>query len=132
MSNTRSPRLPSLGEAEQTVMDYVWSHGPVSAEACRLALQTAWPMKGSTMRTVLRRLEEKGYVTHAVEGRAFLYRAAEHPARVASRAVKQIIDRFCGGSAEQLVIGMVDHAVLSSKQLDRLARKIADRRRQKP
>src|ERR1017187_3991382 len=101
MSNTHSPRPPSLGHAEQTVMDPVWSRGPGSAEACRTALHTTWPMKDSTMRTVLRRLEEKGYVTHAVEGRAFLYRAAEHRGNVAARAVKQIIDRFCGGSAEQ-------------------------------
>jgi predicted transcriptional regulator len=40
--------------------------------------------------------------------------------------VKGIIDRFCGGSAEQLVLGMVDNAVLDRKQLERLARKIAE------
>jgi len=41
--------------------------------------------------------------------------------------VKGIIDRFCGGSAEQLVLGMVDNAVLNRKQLERLARKIAEK-----
>jgi BlaI family penicillinase repressor len=46
------------------------------------------------------------------------------------RAVKSIIDRFCGGSAEQLVIGMVDGAVLDREQLERLARKIAQRKSQ--
>jgi hypothetical protein len=51
---------------------------------------------------------------------------------VATRAVKHIIDRFCGGSAEELLIGMVDHEVLSSQQLDRLARSIAARKRGKP
>ena len=132
MSNSRTARPKNLGQAEQAVMDYVWAEGPVSAEDCRKALLTAWPMKDSTMRTVLRRLEAKGYVTHALEGRAFLYRAVEHQASVAARAVKHIIDRFCGGSAEQLVIGMVDHAVLSPKQLDKLARKIAERKGQKP
>jgi BlaI family transcriptional regulator, penicillinase repressor len=45
---------------------------------------------------------------------------------VAVRAVKSIIDRFCGGSAEELVLGMVDNAVLDRKQLERLARKIAE------
>jgi BlaI family penicillinase repressor len=106
-------------------MDHVWSRGPVSAEDCRAALNSTWPMKESTMRTVLRRLEAKGYVLHTVEGRTYVYRAAEAPARVAARAVKQLIDRLCGGSAEQLVIGMVDHEVLGAKQLERLARKIA-------
>jgi predicted transcriptional regulator len=81
-------------------------------------------MKDSTIRTVLRRLEEKGYLTHETQGRTFIYRASHARQNVAIRAVKGIIDRFCGGSAEELVLGMVDNAVLSRKQLERLARKI--------
>ncbi len=127
MTNTRQPRLKNLGEVEQSVMDYIWSHGPSTAEACREALAASRPMKDSTIRTVLRRLEEKGYVTHNVEGRTFIYRAADRRQNVAVRAVKNIIDRFCGGSAEELVLGMVDSEVLDHKQLERLARKIAER-----
>ena len=88
-------------------------------------------MKESTIRTVLRRLEQKGYVTHGISGRTFIYRAAELRQNVAVRAVKNIIDRFCGGSAEELVIGMVDNAVLDRKQLERLARKIGQRKESK-
>ena len=79
------------------------------------------------MRTVLRRLEEKRYVTHEVEGRTFIYRAVDRRQNVAVLAVRNIIDRFCGGSAEELVLGMVDNEVLDRKQLERLARKIAER-----
>ncbi len=107
-------------------MDYIWNHGPVTAESCREALAPALPMKDSTIRTVLRRLEEKGYVTHAVEGRTFIYRASDQRQNVAARAVKNIIDRFCGGSVEELVVGMVDNEVLDPKQLQRLAQKIAE------
>ena len=46
---------------------------------------------------------------------------------MAVRAVKSIIDRFCGGSAEELLLGMVDSAVLSRKQLERLARRIDEK-----
>jgi predicted transcriptional regulator len=116
-----------LGEVEQLVMDYIWAHGPSSSETCREALASSRPMKDSTIRTVLRRLEEKGYVGHVIEGRTFIYKASDARQNVAVRAVKSIIDRFCGGSAEQLVLGMVDNAVLDSKQLERLARKIADK-----
>jgi predicted transcriptional regulator len=116
-----------LGEVEQLVMDYIWAHGPSSSETCREALASSRPMKDSTIRTVLRRLEEKGYVGHEIEGRTFIYKASDARQNVAVRAVKSIIDRFCGGSAEQLVLGMVDNAVLDSKQLERLARKIADK-----
>lgn len=80
------------------------------------------------MRTVLRRLEEKGYVSHTTEGRTFLYRAVEAPASVATRTVKHLIDRFCGGSAEALLLGMVNADVLTPKQLQRLAAKIAAER----
>jgi len=116
-----------MGEVEQSVMDHIWIHGPSTAEACRAALASSRPMKDSTIRTVLRRLEEKGYVRHEVEGRTFIYKAADRRQNVAARAVKNIIDRFCGGSAEELVLGMVDNEVLDQKQLERLARKIAER-----
>jgi len=117
-------RPKNLGEVEQAVMDYVWTHGPCTSEACREALADERPMKESTIRTVLRRLEEKGYVAHETSGRTFIYRAAEARQNVAARAVKSIIDRFCGGSAEQLVIGMVDNEVIDRKVLERLTRKI--------
>lgn len=131
MTNSKTSRLKSLGEVEQRVMDYIWAHGPCTAEACREALTSSAPMKDSTIRTVLRRLEQKGYVSHQVEGRTFIYRALDARQNVAVRAVKNIIDRFCGGSAEQLVLGMVDNAVLDRKQLEHLARKIAERREEK-
>jgi BlaI family penicillinase repressor len=128
MTNIQYTRPRNLGEVEQMVMDYVWSHGPVSSEACREALAARRPMKESTIRTVLRRLEVKGYVAHEISGRTYIYRAVEPRQNVAVRAVKHIIDRFCGGSVEQLVIGMVDNAVLDRRQLERLTQKIAERK----
>jgi len=132
MTNTKQSKPKNLGDVEQAVMDYVWSSGPCTSEQCREALAATRPMKESTIRTVLRRLEEKGYVRHEVDGRTFVYRAAEGRQNVAVRAVKSIIDRFCGGSAEQLVIGMVDNEVLDRKQLEQLARRIVARKEGKP
>jgi BlaI family transcriptional regulator, penicillinase repressor len=121
----RSRKTRNLGRAEQAVMDYVWGRGPASAEDCRKGLRDTWPMKESTVRTVLLRLEQKGFLTHTVEGRAFIYHATENRTGVAARAVRQIIQRFCGGSAEELVLGMVAHDVLSAGDLARLSKKIA-------
>jgi len=121
-------RARSLGEVEEAVMDYVWSHGPCSSEDCREALGATRPMKESTIRTVLRRLEAKGYVAHSITGRTFIYRAAEPRQSVAARAVKNIVHRFCGGSAEQLVIGMVENQVIDSRQIEAIVRKIAKQR----
>jgi BlaI family transcriptional regulator, penicillinase repressor len=126
MNNTYKKRPKGLGEVEQMVMDYVWAHGPCTAESCRETLAATRPMKDSTVRTILRRLEQKGFVAHAIEGRTFIYRAAEARQNVAVRAVKSIIDRFCGGSAEELVVGMVNSAVIDRNLLDRLARRVAE------
>jgi len=81
------------------------------------------------MRTVLRRLEDKGYVTHTVDGRTYIYRAADARSNVAVRAVRHLIDKFCSGSAEELVIGMVKNEVLDARQLERIVRKISQSRR---
>src|SRR5262245_1792007 len=128
MKRTHRKPLKPLSAAEQAVMNHVWERGSASAEQCREALRDAGPMKESTMRTVLRRLEDKGYVTHDTEGRTYVYRAAEPAMAVTSRMVKHLIDRFCGGSAEALVLGLVNNAVLSPKDLERLLKKIADRK----
>jgi BlaI family transcriptional regulator, penicillinase repressor len=125
MTNTHMKRPKGLGEVEQMVMDYVWTHGPCSAESCREALAATRPMKDSTVRTVLRRLEQKAFVSHEIDGRTFIYRAAENRQNVAVRAVKSIIDRFCGGSAEELVVGLVNNDVIDRRQLEQLARKVA-------
>ena len=120
-----------LGELEQAVMDTIWARGYATAEICREALAKRWPMKDSTVRTVLRRLEEKGYATHDLEGRTFVYRPTQQRRHVAARAVQGIIDRFCGGSVEQLLVGMVEKDVLGPKELRQLAQKIAERKEQK-
>ena len=78
------------------------------------------------MRTLLRRLESRGYVSHALEGKTFVYAAAMAPARVAAHSVRQMIDRFWSGSVEQFLTGMVDEKILTPAEIARLARKIAN------
>ena len=112
-----------LGSLEREVMQLVWSEGPVTADQMRESLGRR--LKESTVRTVLRRLEDKGYVSHTVDGRTYVYQAAEARERVAAKAVKRIVDWFCNGSVEEVLVGMVDEAVLDRKELQRLADKIA-------
>jgi BlaI family penicillinase repressor len=115
-----------LGELERSVLQLMWQHGTLSAEQVREELdQQDRPLKDSTVRTVLRRLEEKGYLTHVLENRTFLYSPAEPAPMVAGRAVKRILEWFCDGSVEQLLVGMVDSSVLDGKELKRLAERIA-------
>ena len=113
---------PDMGDLERAVMQLIWARGPLTAEAVRQHL--ARPLKESTIRTVLRRLEDKGFVTHTVDARTYVYRAAEARGRVAARAVKRIVDWFCNGSMEEVLVGMVDSKMLDQKQIQALANKI--------
>jgi BlaI family transcriptional regulator, penicillinase repressor len=113
-----------LGELERSVLSIVWRLGSATAEQIREELER--PLTDSTVRTVLRRLEAKGYVAHALENRSFTYRPAESRQRVAGRAAQRIVDWFCEGSVEALLVGMVDQKVLGRSELQRLAARIAE------
>jgi len=115
--------LPDLGDLEREVMQLVWANAPVTAEAVREKLERK--LKESTVRTVLRRLEDKGYVTHTVDGRTYVYQAAAPRGRVAAKAVQRIVDWFCNGSVEEVLVGMVDASMLDQRQLRLLADKVA-------
>ena len=106
-------------------MEVVWERSACTSEEVRTALAERHPMKESTARTMLKRLEEKGYVRHRVDGRTNVYSGVEPPRSVAAKAVRQIIDRFCGGSVEELLVGMVANQVVDERELERLAQRIA-------
>src|ERR1700686_1894288 len=82
----------SLSELEHLVMGVLWQRASATAEDVRLALAERHPMKESPVRTMLKRLEEKGYVRHTVDGRTNVYAGIEGPQNVAAKAVRQIID----------------------------------------
>lgn len=113
-------------------MEVVWERKTATAEEVRLALAERHPMKESTVRTILARLEEKGYVTHTLDGRTNVYSGADAPQNVAAHSVRQIIERFCGGSVEQLLVGMVNNDVVDEQELKRLAQRIARRKGRDP
>jgi predicted transcriptional regulator len=129
-------RSRNLGDLEQQVMDYLWKNGPATGDAVRAGIGTERPLTDSTIRTVLRRLEAKQYVRHEVEGRQFIYSSVREPRKVAAEAVRSVIERFCRGSLEELLTGLVDHRVIDSAELKRLSARIdaqdrLDRKRRK-
>ncbi len=128
LRNTHGSALTRL---QQAILDRLWYGGPATAEQIREALLPAHPLKDSSVRTLLRRLEARGYVLHRVDGKTFVYEAAMPPAKMAARSVRQIIDRFWAGSVEQFLTGMVDEKVLTAAEIARLGRKIRHAKRRK-
>ena len=120
----RAQTRPLLTALEDEIMQAVWSLGTASVEAVHAEVSQQRDVKEVTTRTMLRRLEEKGHLTHDVEGRAYLYRAVEAPRSLAARAVRQIIDRLCSGSVEELVSGLVEAKLLTKVELDALRRAV--------
>ena len=114
--------LPPLGDLEHELLTLLWKHGAMTAVAVRNALNR--DLKDATIRTVLRRLEEKRYVSHTVDKGTFIYTAKETQDRAAAKAVKGIVDKFCGGSLERMLLGLVEASVIQPKQLDALVGKV--------
>ena len=118
-------KQPALSPLENAVMQIVWDGQPMTAEDVRARMEATHGLKASTVRTLLRRLEAKGYVAHDVDGRTYIYRAALEQTNVAASAVRSIVDRFCSGSVENLLVGLVDDKLISSERLQELANQIA-------
>jgi BlaI family transcriptional regulator, penicillinase repressor len=119
--------LPALGDLEHELLTILWKHGEMTATAVRGQLTRK--LKDPTIRTVLRRLEEKGCVTHSVVSGTFIYRATDSADTAAASAVQGIIDRFCGGSIERALLGLIDAGLLDAEQLSLLAGKLKRRSR---
>jgi BlaI family penicillinase repressor len=117
---------PRLSALESAVMQVVWAKEASTADEVRLALAKRQDLKDSTIRTILRRLEEKGYIEHDVEGRTYVYRPRVEPHNVATQQVRGIIERFCRGSVENLLVGMVDDNLITPEKLRDLAERIEE------
>lgn len=115
-----------LSAAERQVMEVVWERGEVTAKEARDALQRE--VARNTVRTLLERMEEKGWVTHREVGRAYLYRAARPREESIGRKIREIVDTVCGGSAESLVAALLDYRGLRPGELQRIRKMLEEAR----
>ncbi len=128
-SRVAKVRAPLSG-LDELVMRVIWDREePSSVEVVHAEVSRTRDLKEATVRTILRRLEQKGYLTHAVEGRAYVYRAVTPPRTLAARAVRAIVDTFCRGSVEELVTGLVEGEVLDDNELRALESAVREHRR---
>jgi BlaI family penicillinase repressor len=122
-------KQPSLSPLESAVMKVLWKRTTSTADDVRVALAKTRTLKESTVRTLLRRLEGKGFVAHVVDGRTYVYQPKMDEQNVATQAVRGVIDRFCAGSVEALLAGMVDGKLITPEKLRQLADRIDEAER---
>jgi predicted transcriptional regulator len=111
-----------LPNAELDVMRCLWQGRPRSAREIREELESDRPMAHSSVCTLLRRLEAKGFVTHqkGSSGKAFVYSAAVPPTRTKRRLVGDLLKRLFAGSGVDLVAALFESKPPTEAQLDEL------------
>ena len=119
------PDLAALSDAQQEIMEIVWEKGEVSAREVRETLLERRDVARNTVRTLLERMEEKGWLTHRVQGRAYLYSAVQERHATAGRKIVEILDQLCGGSPETLMAALLDYRGLSAGELSRVREMLA-------
>ncbi len=119
-------RSPALTDAEAKVMAVIWQRQTATVGDVVTALRKGRGATYSTIQTILRILETKGYVTHDKVERAFIYRAVvdEHQAR--RRALKHLLARLFNGSPRLLVSNVLEDEDIDPAELEQLKNLIKD------
>jgi BlaI family penicillinase repressor len=118
---------PTLTPSEFELMKLVWSRGQATVrdvyEALREQRRTAY----TTVMTMLNVLERKGHLKKKAAGRSFVYRPTRPQRQVIGGMVREFVERVFGGSAEPLLVHLVEER-LSPEELDALAKRIREKR----
>jgi predicted transcriptional regulator len=107
-------------------MDVVWDLKSATVSDVVAALPKDEPLHYSTVLTTLRILEGKGYLKHTKDGRAYVYKPLVERDQAREKAVSHLLGRFFGGSAERLMLNLVERNNVSAGELKRLRKRIAE------
>src|SRR4051794_25401751 len=121
-----------LSKRERQIMDVIYAHGEATVTRV-LAEMPDPPMRGA-LRTLLRIMERKGYLTHRQEGREFIYRPTKPRGQAGRSALGRVLDVFFGGSLEHAVAAHLSDprrgAKLTKEELQRLSALIEQAKRE--
>ena len=119
-------RSNTLTEAELRLMKILWRRGESAVSDLVADLPDGEALAYNSVLTTIRILEQKGYVQHRQEGRAFVYRpcVAEHEA--SQSEVRHVLSRFFGNSRERLLLSLLDDDQITPEELQRLKDAIQD------
>jgi predicted transcriptional regulator len=111
-----------LTDAEQRLMEILWTLESGTVAEIAEALPKKVDLAYNTVLTIMRILEEKGYVRHSKpkEGRAFIYRPVVSREQASRSALQHLLGRFFGNSAEALVLNLIEDKTLNEKERERI------------
>ena len=111
-------KTDQLTPLELEIMNVLWETGAANVQTVQR--QLGRELAYTTVQTMLNILHRKGKVTRALKERAYFYKPAVSRSRIMRQSVSDIIERLFGGSAESLVMTLVDSKQLSPAQLVRI------------
>lgn len=117
------PRSPSLTDAEARIMAVLWQRGTATVADVVTALKRR-AVSYSTVQTILRILETKGYVSHEKVGRAFVYRPRIDERQARRRALRHLVARLFNGSPSLLVLNVLEDEEIDAGELAQLKKLI--------
>ncbi len=112
--------LPNVSPAEMEILRLVWENGEATVQQVVDNLPPDRSITYATVQTLLRRLEQKGYLRHDVRGKAHVFYAAVKRQEVISRSVGDFINRLFGGDPVPLVQYLAEHGAVSEADIERL------------
>jgi predicted transcriptional regulator len=110
----------TLTEAELRLMKILWRRGDSAVTDLVAAMPEGETLAYNSVLTTIRILEQKGYVEHRQEGRAFVYRPSIAEYEASRSEVRHILNRFFGNSRERLLLSLLGDEKLSQEELQRL------------
>jgi predicted transcriptional regulator len=117
-------RSPALTDAEARVMSVLWEKETASVADMVAALKKKKAVTYSTVQTILRILEAKGYVAHEKVARAFIYRPLVDQRQARRRALRHLVTRLFNGSPSLLVLNVLEDDEIDDEELNRLRKLI--------
>lgn len=112
------PKSDALTQLELEIMNVLWESGPANVQTVQKALDRE--LAYTTVQTMLNILHRKGRVKRVLEDRAYVYQPTVSRKKALSETVSEIVEKMFGGSAESLVISLVDAKRLTPEKLARL------------
>ena len=110
----------TLTEAELRLMKLLWRRGESAVTDLVAAMPEGEPLAYNSVLTTIRILEQKGYVEHRQEGRAFVYLPCVAEEEASRSEVRHVLSRFFGNSREQLLLSLLGDEEIGAEELDRL------------
>jgi BlaI family transcriptional regulator, penicillinase repressor len=114
------PELPPLSEAQLEIINIIWDLGQATVGKIWNVLAKRRSISRNTVSTMVTRLEEKGWLRHRVRGGTFLYSATHTREKVLPRMVHRLVDAAFQGSAEGLVLTLLEGGRLSVDEVERI------------